>query len=753
MKFKLIQPQLDIKRRNTLAEALHRGALRSRSLLSKAFRNHPRAFHGPNRFLTSLLKKAQGFIKNLSLKHQLLMILAGIAILPILLMGIITYSNVLEAVRSAQESRLGAHAQGIRHSLESVFGGVEDSLQGIASQTNILLLLEDVNPDGIVDDTTVLNSTSFSLKNAVKSSEKLYESAFIASKSGKIVAEGALGKTSIIGESIDQTDYYQKIKSQEQFSVGTPFISQGSGRLVIPIAKSIKTLAGWNGTLVVYFDHQRFMEFLGSVSIGKTGAIYIVDSTGRTLYTPDKNALLTPFDPKLLTQIQSVAPSDNRTFGEYRDVSGSRLAAWDLLEDVGWSVVATLSKSEFEKDILVIRNFMLGIIGATALAASVVALRYAESVTSPLRNLESLMNHVAGGNLKVVSDIQTNQEMAGLSSSFNQMLSHLNSLITGIADASHSVATASQSLGALASQTMATTENMVQTIVDISEGADTQSRDTAEGALRIQNMTASIHAVHEQTEGILDSARASEDVVNQGMELLKTLESTSSETRIVSQQLRDEVESLNTEILKVGGIVEAITTVARTTNLLALNAAIEAARAGDAGLGFAVVAKEVRNLAERTTLEAAGIRIILDEIRNRSLSMDAMVQHNEAVVLNQYQAVQSTGEAFTRISREVHVTTDKVTLIVGAVASLDQSNEDMTQSVNAIAKVASQTAEASKTARAATQEQFSSVEHLQMQAEDLNELSSALMSSIQIFLQSPTIEDGEILISEPCISA
>lgn len=670
----------------------------------------------------------------ISMKQQMLLLLVGLSILPILVMGVITYGKAQEAVRTAQESMLSAHAQGIRNSLESTLGGVEDTLTGLASQSTLLILMEDVNQDGIVNDRSLMNSTAFSLKNAVKGSDKLYESAFIAGKSGEVLVEGTLAKTSMVGTQIQDRDYYQKIASKEKFAVGTPFPSKTTGRLVVPMAKSIETLAGWSGTLVVLFDHQRLMESLDAAQIGKTGAIYILDPENIAVYDPEPEKTMTPLTVDIF---KGETPEKNQPrmkgFGEYRDLTGARLAAWEPLSAANWTVVATLSRAEFEKGILQIRHFMIGIVLGTSLLAAVTAVRYTASVTDPIKEMAALMNSVAQGDLYVESVQRPNQEVAELSDHFNGMVENLKKLITGISDASGSVSTASLTLGALSAQTFASAENMLTSVEEIAEGTETQREDAYEGVQRIQLMGTSIHKIHSQTEGILAATHSTERVTLQGIEQLKELDVKSHESLRASQQIREEVAALNIQIERIGGIVEAISKIAKTTNLLSLNAAIEAARAGDAGRGFTVVAQEVRKLADQTTQEAADIHRILQEIQKKARSMENTVDQNALITAAQNTAVKGTEEAFSRISQEIGTMAAKVTLIAEAIAVLDQDKGEMIRSVGAIATVADQTAGAAQTARASTQEQFSSVEHLRSQAEDLDFLAAALMATIQVF--------------------
>lgn len=378
---------------------------------------------------------------SVSMKRQLTWLLAGLSIAPILVMGIMTFSQAQSAVHRAQESMLRAHVQGIRHSMESVLAGVDNTSKGIASQTNVQILMEDVNRDGVVNDTSMLSSTAFSLKNAVKGSGKLYESAFVTGKSGTVLVEGTLGKTDMVGRSIAGRDYYRKSIESKRVTVGAPYRSEASGRWVIPVGRSIENLAGRSGTLVILFDHQRFMEFLSSAEIGKTGAVYVLDRAGNAVYSPNSKETMVPLKNGLFkVLIRGTGKGSDQGFGDYSDPAGHRLAAWESLVNTDWTVVATLSRGEFEAGILRIRSSMLGVVLVTALAAYFAAVRYAEWATGPIKAMGVLMSRVAGGDLQCESVHRPNREMAELSDSFNRMLANLKGLISEIASASDSVA-------------------------------------------------------------------------------------------------------------------------------------------------------------------------------------------------------------------------------------------------------------------------------------------------------------------------
>lgn len=667
---------------------------------------------------------------SVSMAHQLLILMAALSVLPLLLVGFLTFSKVQATVTQAQRSMLTAHAEGIQHSLEASFQGADNTMKGIAAQSSVLILMEDANQDGVVNDQSNLNTASFALKNAVKGSDGLYESVLIAAKNGAVLAEESQQKGASAGATIADRDFTRRIQAGEDFVIGAPFISESSGHLVIPAARSIKTLAGWNGTLVILFDQEHFMRFLGQTQLGATGAVYLLDAAGIAVYHPDAAKVMAPLEGDLFTD--HIAGSQ-AGFSSYRSASGARIAAWAPMPQTGWTVAATLSRNEFEAGISQIRLFMLIAVLLTALLTALAARSYARAATRPIQTLSVLMDRVAEGDLTAESQCRTNLETAALSDSFNAMLHNLRVLIAQVDGASQSVSEASFTLGALSQQTLASTENMQAAVEQIADGARRQHAAADTGQQRIEAMADFVQKIHGLSESILQAAQSTEAAAALNAEQLTGLKEAGRSGREAADRIDRETAELNEALSRIGAIVEAISKIAKTTNLLALNAAIEAARAGDAGRGFAVVADEVRKLADQTTQEATGIRRILGDVQNKALRMTAVVRLNGETAAAQMAMADTASGSLDAITHEIHRTTQEVANIADAIHDLNESMSEIVSTMGEVTAVAAETAVASDTARTATQEQFDSVGHLRDQSEDLSQLSRHLSETLRIF--------------------
>jgi methyl-accepting chemotaxis protein len=315
----------------------------------------------------------------------------------------------------------------------------------------------------------------------------------------------------------------------------------------------------------------------------------------------------------------------------------------------------------------------------------------AQSIARPLSRIVSLIAKVADGNLREKSDIQTQDEVGQLSLSINHMIENLRNTIGNIL-------VSSQSVSAAAEQISASTE-------EIASGSMSQARDAQTISELFRELSAVINSVALNTEqaselsdNTMQVAKAGSDVIQSSMESM--LE--------VSKQMA----RLESDSQKVGDIIEVIEDIADQTNLLALNAAIEAARAGEQGRGFAVVADEVRKLAERSGEATKQITAIIKGMQENTRHSVAAVQESSALS-------KQTGESFQRIASMVNETGQKVSEIAAA------SEEQAAQTSTVLISVES--------ISAVTQESASGSEETAATAQSLAKLADDLQQSVFIF--------------------
>jgi len=300
-------------------------------------------------------------------------------------------------------------------------------------------------------------------------------------------------------------------------------------------------------------------------------------------------------------------------------------------------------------------------------------------MNSILRML-SFINEVANNNLSVSNLAVTSFDEIGQAvDALNRMKESLGQAMSSISSSSHHLASASEEISAAAAEQ--------------ASGADMQRNQTSQVASAMQEMSATVADISLHSTHAADLARKASETAKQGG---KIVEQTLQKMGEISQSVADtakKVEQLGNSSDEIGKIIGVIDDIADQTNLLALNAAIEAARAGEQGRGFAVVADEVRKLAERTSKAtkeiAAMIQGIQGETRHAVEAMKAGTHQVEAGV----ERTAAAGKSLKEIINSAEKVGEMVGQIATAAAKQTRAAEEVNGSVEQIAKITSETAE------------------------------------------------------------
>ncbi|ONK21790.1 methyl-accepting chemotaxis protein [Bacillus sp. VT-16-64] len=318
----------------------------------------------------------------------------------------------------------------------------------------------------------------------------------------------------------------------------------------------------------------------------------------------------------------------------------------------------------------------------------------ARTISGPLNKVVGLVEKVASGDLTETVDIKTRDEIGVLSQSVNKMVSNLRTTIQHILKASENVS-------ASAEQLSASTEEIAGTSTNQANAAQTMNE-------LFKELSDAIQSVALNTERAAELSNETNKIAQEGGQVVHS--SVEGMNVISSQMSRLEKDSN-----KIGEIVEVINDIADQTNLLALNAAIEAARAGEQGRGFAVVADEVRNLAERSSKATKEIADIIKNMQKNTVQSVQAVEDGVAFT-------EKTGEAFDHIIHMVNDTGQKVTEIAGA------SEEQAAQSAEVLRFIESISA-ATEEATASSEETASTATALADLAEELNQSAASFKIS------------------------
>ncbi|WP_433735914.1 methyl-accepting chemotaxis protein [Pseudomonas putida] len=336
------------------------------------------------------------------------------------------------------------------------------------------------------------------------------------------------------------------------------------------------------------------------------------------------------------------------------------------------------------------RSGVIGVLLVVALASCVVAVGLIRSIVLPLRQSVRLAETVATGNLTTRTVVVGNDEPARLMAALATMQSNLRDTLTAIAESSNQLASASEELSAV-------TE-------DASRGLHQQNGEIEQAATAINEMTSAAEDVARNAVSTADATRASDLTAQQGrQQVLRTVDAIGELASGVTATAV-EVENLAGRVRDINQFVDVIRTVAEQTNLLALNAAIEAARAGEAGRGFAVVADEVRSLAHRTQRSTQEIEQLVTSIEQGTVQAVSAMQASNSRAHDTLEVAQAAGQALDQITSSFTQINERNLVIASAAEQQAQVAREVDGNLVNIRELASQTAAGATQTSAASQE-------------------------------------------------
>ena len=330
------------------------------------------------------------------------------------------------------------------------------------------------------------------------------------------------------------------------------------------------------------------------------------------------------------------------------------------------------------------------------LFASVVISR---QITAPLALTVDLARRIAKGDLTVQAKSARKDELGDLQNAMQDMAQNLNTLVQGIGNGVTHISTSAEKLSAMSEQTSA--------------GVRQQKSEVDQVATAMHEMASTVQEVARNTTDASAAATLADQQARHGSTVVKQATVQISELAVAIEELGGAMNVLTQDSEQIGKVIDVIKAVAEQTNLLALNAAIEAARAGEQGRGFAVVADEVRSLAQRTQDSTKEIEALIVTLQQGTQAASTLMASSRERTLDTVALAQKADLAITEINQSIG-TIQEMSLQISAAAEQQSAVADeINRSIVSVRDVADQSAVASEESAAATIELASLGQDLQ----------------------------------------
>ncbi|CAI8700433.1 Methyl-accepting chemotaxis protein McpG [Pseudomonas sp. IT-347P] len=434
--------------------------------------------------------------------------------------------------------------------------------------------------------------------------QKALTSTFMASYLGDATGHFTIRPDAKMPDGFDPRvrPWYKGAESSSTSTLTEPYIDAATGQLIISIATASKRAGQSVGVVGGDLSLQSLVDTLAARDFDGMGYVFLVSADGKILVHPDKALVMKslkeayPQDtPRISSDFSEVTVDGKTRIVTFAPIKG--------LPSVNWYIGLSVDK---DQAFAMLSQFRTSAVIATVIAVAIIIALLGMLIRiliQPLHVMTRAMEDIADGegDLTKRLTIVNNDEFGILGTAFNRFVERIHGSIREVSSATGQVNEVALRVVAASNSSMYNSDQQASRTSSVAAAINqlgAAAQEIARNAAQASNQASDARGLAEDGQQVVDRSI-------KAMNQLSSMLSASSSN----------IESLNSKTVNIGQILEVITSISQQTNLLALNAAIEAARAGEAGRGFAVVADEVRNLAHRTQESAQQVQTMIEELQ------------------------------------------------------------------------------------------------------------------------------------------
>ncbi|MCZ8518637.1 MULTISPECIES: methyl-accepting chemotaxis protein [Paenibacillus] len=536
---------------------------------------------------------------------------------------------------------------------------------------------------------------------------------------------------------VSKFDNFKAAQSTMKTAVSDIRKSAATGENVIIIDMPFKKDNGeFAGMLQMLLSPADLVGMVSSIKQG-SGYGYLLSSTGTYLIHREAERVGKPVKELLGdadTGFEGAVLGHTNGIMTYTEADkASYAAAYDTVATTGWKMVIIAPEKEVYAPVNKTRVTALVIMAVALILVTCIALIVARFIAAPLLRISSLMKEVAGGRLAGRLEIRGEDEIETLKVNINSMLDSFCVLIGKISESSEIVAASSEELTATSLQTAAASEQVNRSVTVMAKGSESQYDSASQTHITMNEMAAGIEKIAESASSVSEATSEVVHEVSSGHSEVQAAIRQMTAVGTTVRQTATAVQSLEQQSNTIGEIIDVIRGIAQQTNLLALNASIEAARAGEHGQGFAVVATEVKKLAEQTRTEAERITAIVSSILDNTRTVSSTVSVGVDMMNEGVGQVSKVGEIFEHVLRSVRSVSDQIQEVSAASQELSAGTEEVAASMSEMLHVTKEAADQLAQVSRATSEQKQSMDEVSNSSQSLSEMAMELRDMVSKF--------------------
>lgn len=562
---------------------------------------------------------------------------------------------------------------------------------------------------------------------------------------GIVDTEGKVKYTDGTEADLSDRDYIKEALTGKTV-VSDVIISKVTNEPVMMIAAPIYKNSTLAGLVLARSDANKMSTVISDMGYGDNGYGYIINDEGTVMAHPDKSLVTEMFNPikevgedKSLTSVAALFTKilkEKQGVYEYTYDGKDIYSGYAAIPDTTWYYVVTADKKEVMSRLTDLTGIIIASFVISLVISTIITLILGNSIVNPIARTVKHAGKIA--NLDISSDMEEKylkkkDEIGMLAGALQNIMQSFRGIIMELKSASAELTDTAGKMTEMSEESAASSQEISTTISELARAATNHAEHTQEGSLRAQDLGGAIEKNQKSFMSLNKATKKMVIMLEEGTGAMDTLRIRTEENNSAADEIREVITRTNESAQRIGQASEMISQIAEQTNLLALNAAIEAARAGEAGKGFAVVADEIRKLAEQSTSSTSEIDKIVEELQKNTNGAVRTIEKMTLAIGEQAQSVDNSQRSFEGISGAIHRANDAVDGLSKSGDEMEQVKMGIIETMESLSAIAEEDSASTEELSASLEEQTASLEEMATSSKTMDELATKLETIIRKF--------------------